>query len=430
MDQANGALNYAARFLCAGADCEDTCCSGWTVPVNEAALEGFGKLPEGALKQEILAAIERREPPSPHFAVIRMNEERKCPLLTASGLCKVHAELGDGALAETCKQYPRYKQKINGYEETALALSCPEAVRLVLFTPDLLGPDGAKLTGLGDPNLDANQPLHAWAGRIRALVLWLVAGNRSYPLWQRMFLIRLLCSRLDFLRASQTEHTTPTLLADFEASVASGALRPAMDQLPSSSEAQMDVVLQLAGLMLQHSNLPPRFVACINAFTTGIGNGPGASLASLAAGYESAQERWFEPFLERHPQLLENWLVNAIIRHRFPFGWQSKEADAPTTAVQEFDGLAANFALMRGMLIGVAGFHREAFSEEHVVHTVQSASKHFEHHPDFLPKARLLLIETGLADARGSALLLHEGVRKMPRPVAPAVTDQPESAVA
>jgi lysine-N-methylase len=219
-------------------------------------------------------------------------------------------------------------------------------------------------------------------------------------------------------------------LADFEASVASGALRPAMDQLPSSSEAQMDVVLQLAGLMLQHSNLPPRFVACINAFTTGIGNGPGASLASLAAGYESAQERWFEPFLERHPQLLENWLVNAIIRHRFPFGWQSKEADAPTTAVQEFDGLAANFALMRGMLIGVAGFHREAFSEEHVVHTVQSASKHFEHHPDFLPKARLLLIETGLADARGSALLLHEGVRKMPRPVAPAVTDQPESAVA
>jgi lysine-N-methylase len=430
LDQGKQALNYAARFVCVGGECEDTCCSGWTVPVDQQTLAGFESLPEGQLKSDVVAAIERKTPPSPHFAVIRMNEQHRCPLQAGSGLCRVHAELGEQALPVTCQQYPRYKQMMNSREEVALALSCPEAARLVLFTPDLLGPEGPKLHGLGSPNTHANQPLHVWADRIRALVLWLVAGNRKYPLWQRLFMIRLLCHRLDHLRETGTEHMTPVLLAEIEASLVSGSLRPALDQLPSSTEAQLDVVLQLAGLMLEHSNLTPRFLESVNAFTTGIGNGPNATLASLAEGYETAQELWFEPFLARYPQMLENWLVNAIIRHRFPFGWQSKEENAPTTAVQEFDGLAANFALMRGMLIGVAGFYREAFSQEHVVHTVQAASKHFEHHPEFLPKARLLLIETGLADARGSALLLHEGVRKVQRPMAPAVGDQPESAVA
>lgn len=430
MDNGNEALNYAMRFACIGGQCEDTCCAGWTVPVDKPAMAGFSQLPAGPLKSEIQAAIERSEPPSPHFAVIRMNAEHRCPLQTSSGLCKVHAELGERALPEICRQYPRYLQMMNGRQEIALALSCPEAVRLVLFTPDLLGPEGAKPVGRGGPSLSASQPLHVWADQIRALVLWLVAGKLRYPLWQRLFMIRLLCHRLDHLRETGAEHTTPALLAEIEQSIVSGALRPALDQLPASTEAQLDIVLQLAGLMLQHSNLPPRFLECVNAFTSGLGNGPQATLASLAAGYETARERWFEPFLARHPQMLENWLVNAILRHRFPFGWQSKEEHAPTTAVQEFDGLAANFALMRGMLIGVAGFHREAFSESHVVHTVQAASKHFEHHPEFLPKARTLLLETGLADARGCALLLHEGVRRVPRPVAPEVGDQPESALA
>lgn len=429
MDQGNQSLNYAARFVCIGGECEDTCCAGWTVPVDRPALERFRQLPESQLKHDLEAAIELKQPPSSHLAVIRMNSEHRCPVQDGSGLCRVHAQLGESALPVTCRQYPRYNQTVNGHTETALALSCPEAVRLVLFTPDLLGPVAAKPAGWSAPSLDASQPLHVWAEPIRALVLWLVAGNRVYPLWQRMFLVRLLCHRLDQLRASGAEHRTPALLAEFEASVASGALRPAMDQLPSSTEAQLDVVLQLAGLMLRSSNLPPRFVECVNAFTAGIGNGPGATLASLSAGYNAARERWFEPFLARHPQMLENWLINAIIRHRFPFGWQSKEEFAPTTAVQEFDGLAANFALMRGLLIGVAGFQRENFGTAQVVHTVQAASKHFEHHPEFLSRARTLLIETGLADARGAALLLHEGASRVPRPMAPAIQEQGDSVV-
>jgi hypothetical protein len=43
-----------------------------------------------------------------------------------------------------------------------------------------------------------------------------------------------------------------------------------------------------------------------------------------------------------------------------------------------------------------------------VVHTVQAASKHFEHHPEFLNLAHGLLVESGLDGARGTAILLRD----------------------
>jgi lysine-N-methylase len=59
------------------------------------------------------------------------------------------------------------------------------------------------------------------------------------------------------------------------------------------------------------------------------------------------------------------------------------------------------------LLIGVAGFHREQFAATHVIHTVQAAAKHFEHHPEFLSSAYILLVESGMDGARGMAILLR-----------------------
>ena len=83
------------------------------------------------------------------------------------------------------------------------------------------------------------------------------------------------------------------------------------------------------------------------------------------------------------------------------------QADASPSMAREYALLTAQFALMKGLLIGVAGCHREAFSADHVVHTVQSASRHFEHHPDFLNQAHALLVESQMDGARGLAILLR-----------------------
>jgi lysine-N-methylase len=240
--------------------------------------------------------------------------------------------------------------------------------------------------------------------------------NRAYPLWQRLFLLGLLSRRFDAIAPGERRERIPQLLANFEATVASGRLQTAIGALQEDYARQVDLVLLLAGMLLHRSYLRPRFVQCIQAFTEGIGNGPGATLESLTAGYRRAHDRYYAPFFQEHPYILENYLVNTMFRCRFPFGRDWAQTSAAPSMARETILLTAQFALMKGLLIGVAGFQREQFSASHVVHTVQAASKHFEHHTEFLSDAHALLAEKRLDGQLGMAILLRNEISRAALP--------------
>ena len=429
---------YAQSFRCIGSDCEDTCCQGWGVPIDQAAYEKYQNLPDSQLRTlidaSILAMPEGAK--SINFAKIRMDGTSQCPLLTTERLCHIQLEMGADYLPHACAAYPRIVHSVGGIEETALTLSCPEAARLVLLTPELLTREPLDrdqertaraeapadlMVSIAGTEVPANPlSLHSWFWPIRQLVLALVR-NRAYPLWQRLFLLGVFCRRLDAISSGELQRSVPAFLGDFQAAVDSGALRAAMETLPLDGAAQMDVVLRLAGLMLHRSNVRPRFVECVQAFTAGIGNGPGATLENLTERSAQAYDRYYAPFFDRHPYILENYLVNTILRLRFPFGKEDAQAGEPFSMARECALLTAQFALLKGFLIGVAGFHREAFSAAHVVHTVQAAGKHFEHHPEFLNLAYELLVESRMDGARGMAILLRNAEPTAPRPTAPEI---------
>jgi lysine-N-methylase len=409
---------YSKSFHCAGAACEDTCCQGWSVYIDQAAYEKYLELPVSPLQSLIasnmLVIAEGAKPAS--FARIQMNSANQCPLLSEERLCRIQAEFGEGWLSHACATYPRILVQAGGEKETALALSCPEAARLVLLSPGLLvsghgaTPEGADRELAAETESTETQPLENFFHPIRAQAVALLQ-NRAYLLWQRLFLLSLFCRRLDAIAAGELKRSVPDFLVDFESAVSSGSLRTAMESLPMDRAAQLDVVLRLAGLMLHRSNVRPRFVECIQAFTTGIGNGPGATLESLTARYTVAHDRYYAPFFDLHAHILENYLINSVFRRRFPFGQREAQPDAqpgsPVSMSRECALLTAQFALMKGLLIGVAGYYREGFSHAHVVHTIQAASKHFEHHPEFLSMAHTLLMESRMDGARGMAILLR-----------------------
>lgn len=410
---------YAESFRCIGSACEDTCCKGWTVVVDREANEKYQRLPASPLRTLISANVVFT-PKSPdggepaRFATMRMSDSNQCPLLSENGLCRIQTEYGEQLLPSTCATYPRVVHSIDTVEEKALALSCPEAARLVLLNPDLLNASHRTIKEPPKNQLEegdalkGTRSLQRWFLPIRESVLALVR-NRVYPLWQRVFLIGILCRQLDMI-ATEAETSIPAFLRDFEATVTSGTLLTAMDAIPVNPGRQLDVVLKLAGMLLQQSNVSPRFAECIRAFTAGIGNGPGATFESLTEHYILAHERFYAPFFERHPHILENYLINTIFRCQFPFGREGMRPDATPSMTREYVQLTAQFALMKGLLIGVAGFHGEMFSTGHVVHTVHTASKHFEHHSEFLSQAHALLVESQMDGPGGSAILLRNAV--------------------
>jgi lysine-N-methylase len=141
---------YAEKFRCIGPACEDICCQGWSVPIDQAAYEKYQQLPASPLRTLIDANILRMpesgatsaEDVKPGiFAKIRMDSSNQCPMLTEERLCRIQVELGEALLSYSCATYPRVVHSVGGMEEKPLTLSCPEAARLVLMSPDLLSPD-------------------------------------------------------------------------------------------------------------------------------------------------------------------------------------------------------------------------------------------------------------------------------------------------
>jgi len=151
----------------------------------------------------------------------------------------------------------------------------------------------------------------------------------------------------------------------------------------------------------------PRLAELVAAFARGIGYGPGAERASLIARYRSSYQNVYKPFFDRHPQMLENYLVNQLFGCLFPFGPKLTDPAAIPDCAEAFAALVLQFAMLKGMLIGIAGFHANDFSADHVVTAVQILSRHFEHNPRFLADATTLLHQRNMNHAAGLTTLLR-----------------------
>ena len=400
--------SYADRFHCIGADCEDTCCQGWKIPVDEDAYRKYESLPEGSLRAAIHSVLERTpaaEPGSPSYAVLKLPASGFCPMFNEARLCQIRAELGPDYLCRVCHDYPRVPRRIDDLDEQPLSLSCPEAARLVLLSESLLAPSGRPGYAAWDDSKPGFEPLRNYFWAIRDFTVRLIV-RRDYPLWQRLFLLGTFSRRLDAIARAESERSVLHFMREFSAALDLGKLNAAMESIRPNLGTQLEMVLRLVALNKKR-DAAPRLAELVAAFARGIGYSPGVRRDDLIARYKSSYQNLYKPFFDRHPHMLENYLVNQIFGCLFPFGAKFTDPSAIPDCAQVFAALVIQFALLKGMLIGVAGFYAERFSAEHVVAAVQVLSRHFEHNPSFLADATALLDERKMNIAAGLTTLLR-----------------------
>ncbi len=402
---------YSRRFRCIGPKCEDDCCHGWVVPVDQNTLRQYLALPPGPLRSELETCIQPRTPDAaqPSFrgaASIRMLPSGACPFLTSERLCRIHREMGPSRLSETCAQFPRRRHRIDGIEEVALSLSCPEAARLVLLNPELRTSPVRRHKVRWNPSVDCSHPLRTFYWAIREFVTGLIA-DRSYALWQRLFLLGVFCQRLDAIAHGSDKRTFPAFITDFTAVVASGGLRGPMEAIPSNPRLQLQLVLQLLRLGAGNAHARPSLAACLSAFNAGIGRGEGDTPESQLARYTVHCAGTFEPFFRDRPWILENYLLNDLLGSAFPFGEGLFHKEATRDCMAAFEQLAVRFGILKGLLIGVAAARGSEFSTQHVVQTVTVVSRQFEHSHEFLAVSHAFLQENNLSQLGGLTALLR-----------------------
>ena len=112
-------------FRCLAGACPLSCCAAWQIVIDEDSLARYDSIP-GEVGRLLREGIDREE------ACFRQDADRRCAMLLDDGLCRLQKQCGEQALCRTCTQYPRHCEEYDGGREWTLALSCPEAARMLL----------------------------------------------------------------------------------------------------------------------------------------------------------------------------------------------------------------------------------------------------------------------------------------------------------
>ena len=123
------APTYYKTFRCIADACEHSCCIGWEIDIDEQTLKKYKQLKDG-YGPAVLESISFEG--APHF---RLCEGDRCPHLDERGLCKIILGVGEEYLSHICREHPRF-YNFTSVAEVGVGMSCPEAARLILSSPD------------------------------------------------------------------------------------------------------------------------------------------------------------------------------------------------------------------------------------------------------------------------------------------------------
>lgn len=381
---------HLADFRCLGPDCEDHCCYGWDIFVDQAAYQRYRQLKPTPLATLLAKALRRnrRDPSDERYAKIQRNGD-DCPLLTPGRLCRLQCELGEAFLPDVCAVFPRrWRARRNGIEGSA-SLACPEIARRALADPA-----GIRLvqTPLAGPPPRAVAPLlpadaEAVGMGLREVALALIA-NRHYPIWERLL-------RLGIVYEA-AQRTPSAVILPRLASLARQAR--ALTQTPVLTALQLQIVRRL-----HDEKLPSVRVKAFRDMTAaGFAalNWPEDRPFDEAVGrrYDEAFQRFYHPFFQQHAHLLENYLCNTIL-HDDP-GFH------PETIFADFLALVLHFAMLRTYLIGLAAHDGSGLTPERVVRLICAFTKVMEPDAAFRRFALDLLSQSGCTDLLRVGVLL------------------------
>ena len=171
--------SYNKEFKCIGGACPDTCCRDWSIVPDEDSLRDYENAPE-PLRSAIAANLTHDDDGDPCFA---LRSDGFCALLTGDGLCPIQRDWGEEHLCAHCAAYPRFTEEYGALSETALAISCPEAARLLLEAGDFRLEE--REDGEGELFDGIDPVLFAALERSRAKAL-AVLNEKDRPLWERL----------------------------------------------------------------------------------------------------------------------------------------------------------------------------------------------------------------------------------------------------
>lgn len=397
--------DYYTRFQCIGGACEESCCVGWTISVDEVSYRRYRECQHEELAPMLAAALVENTNEltrcKENTASMKRTEDGRCMMLQTDGLCAIHRALGESALSDTCATYPRYANLFGGQMEYSLGISCPEAARKILLHPE---PISFQLID-ADPGLEQRGFLSrrfpqqgngdpsqiAILNDFRALIVSLLQ-YRALSLGARLMVLGFLLEDADKVTSSakfrHASELTPVLAGytNFLGNPADIEVQFAQidSDLPRKIQTIGNVLTQFLA-----ERATPRLRECLVAASGGLTTSDSAQPVGddvLLARYSASYQDHYAPYMQEKGYILENYLVNQALTRLFPF--------AIGSYLDLYRELVCNLSIVQVLLVGMAA-HDRGLTDERVIQLLQSFSRKTNHNPAYLEKLLTAIGATG-----------------------------------
>ncbi len=363
--------SYFDQFTCIGGACEDTCCAGWYLPVDEATYKKYKKVKDPVMKRRLEKELVARKGTVSidNVAKIKLKNNR-CAFLAGDGLCELYTQLGEHYLSESCQLYPRTFNQVNGILECSLTLSCPEAARKVLLDPKGISfkeeERSSKQIAISaslSPNPQKPKHYGDYLLEIRGLLLGILQ-NRQEDFEQRFLRLENTMKELDYLIKTSSLKKIPSFIQE---KMKKADLRPIKGKVEQGKWRQHERLLEILKHMRSTKKWPSTYYeALYEEVLKGLESNVAFNV-HFAKGYVLYKET----FLKEYSYILENYFVNYIYEREAPLDGES--------LLQSLDYLKVYKAMIELHLVGLIHYHKGVLTEEKIVQFLQLMTRVFDH---------------------------------------------------
>lgn len=227
------APHYYKRFHCTGGSCEDTCCAGWQIAIDESSLKKYRKW-QGSFGNRLRNEINWEEK-------IFHQYHGRCAFLNEENLCDIYVEGKEALFCRTCRLYPRHIEEFEGLREISLSMSCPAAAELILGCREpvhfIRGEKEGELEE--DPEFDFLLFTKLMDARDVAFV---ILQDRTLPIGQRLSMLLALAHDLQERIDKNAVFQIDSVLERYSSEEAKSWFSRRLERIPDDEEMRKEVL--------------------------------------------------------------------------------------------------------------------------------------------------------------------------------------------
>ncbi|MEE0930968.1 MAG: flagellin lysine-N-methylase [Acutalibacteraceae bacterium] len=182
---------YYSTFKCIADKCQDNCCIGWEIDIDNNTLKKYKRV-EGEFGKKLKNGITKCD----NTHCFKLNKKERCVFLNENNLCDIIINLGKENLCQICTNHPRYINEYLNITEYGLGISCEEVCRIILSQQEPVYLIDSETKDKITENPFKNNYYMAYLFEIRKIITNTLQ-NRSYKINQRLFTVVKLCYKVE-----------------------------------------------------------------------------------------------------------------------------------------------------------------------------------------------------------------------------------------